>query len=327
MRLWKTAFLLALSPFASAIAQTGAPIAEQSYPAKPVRIIVTTPPGSAGDFFVRTVANGLSELYKQQVLVENRPGAGGLIGATAIVTAPPDGYTIGIASTAHVVAPLLQAKPAYRPIEDITPIALLTSIPSVVVVNANLPAKDIQQLIAIAKAKPGTLNFASLGDGTATHLAAAILNHAADVRVTHIPFRTVSDAQTALMSGEVHYAVWLLPIAVPVLRGERARAIAVTSSTRSSAMPEVPTLAEGGLARGESDALVGLVGPANLSREIVAKLNADIAAVLRRSETRERFAAQGAVPVSDTSPEEYGRILKNDHERYRALISLGLKQR
>jgi len=320
MKLCKAALLaVSLALFGSATAQ--------DYPAKPIRMIMSTPAGSAGDFFFRIIADGLSELYKQQVFVENRPGAGGLIGATAIVSAPPDGYTIGIASTAHLVAPMLQKKPPYRPIEDVTPIALATAIPSAVIVNVNLPAKNVGELVALAKAKPGTLNFASLGNGTATHLAAAIFNHAAGMPVTHVPFRNVSDMQVALMSGEVHYAVLLVPIAAPILKADRARALAITSSTRSTAMPDVPTLAESGLAGGESDAFVGIVGPANMSPEIVRKLNAGIDAVLRKPETRERFATQGAVPILGTTPEQVGAMLRKEQERYRELISrLGLKQ-
>jgi tripartite-type tricarboxylate transporter receptor subunit TctC len=327
MNLLKAALMaFALSFVANAMAQTGS--AAQSYPTKPIRIIVTTPAGSAGDFFLRIIADGLSDLYKQQVLVENRPGAGGLIGASAIVSASPDGYTIGIASIAHMVSPMLQKKPPYRPIEDVTPIALITAIPSVVIVNANVPAKDVRQLVALAKSKPGVLNFASLGDGTATHLAAVIFNNAAGVPVTHVPFRNVSDMQTALMSGEVHYAVLLVPIAAPVLRAERGRALAITSRSRSTALPDVPTLAESGITGGESDAFVGLVGPANMNPEIVRKLNADIGTVLRKPETRERFATQGAVPILDTTPEQFGAMLKSEHERYRELISaLGLQQR
>ena len=320
MKLCKAALLaVSLSIFGSAMAQ--------DFPTKPVRIIVTTPAGSAGDFFLRVLADGLSAIYKQQVFVENRPGAGGLIGATAIVTAPPDGHTIGIASTAHIVAPMLQKNPPYRPIEDVTPITLITTIPSAVIVNVNVPAKSVQALVALAKAKPGELNFASLGNGTATHLAAAIFNHAAGVPVTHVPFRNVSDMQVALMSGVVQYAVLLVPIAAPILKAERARALAITSGTRSAAMPEVPTLAESGVTEGESDAFVGLVGPANMSPDIARKLNADIAIVLGKPETRERFATQGAVPILGTTPEQFGAMLRKEQVRYRDLISrLGLQQ-
>lgn len=324
MSVWKLAlFAAAVSTSASVMGQGAG-----SFPVKPIRMIVTTPAGSAGDFYLRIVADGLSTLYKQQVFVDNRPGAGGIIGATAIVTAPPDGYTLGIASIAHIVSPMLQKTPAYRPLEDVTPIALVTSIPSVVIVNVGLPARDVQQLVAAAKAKPGALNFASLGDGTATHLAAAIFNHAAGVPATHVPFRNASDMQAALMSGDVHYAVLLLPIATPILRSERARALAVTSSKRSPVMRDTPTLAESGVAGGESDAFLGIVGPANMNREIVAKLNADIGTVLRKPETRERFATQGSAPILDSSPEQLGAVLRTEHERYRKLIAtLNLQQR
>lgn len=327
MKITKMAAVLTvvLGLVGNAKAQGASPV--ESYPAKPVRLIMSTPAGSAGDFFFRVIADGLSEIYKQQVYVENRPGAGGLIGATAIVTAAPDGYTLGIASTAHIVAPMLQKKPPYRPVDDVTPVALITAIPSAVILSVDVPAQNVAQLIALAKSKPRALNFASLGNGTATHLAAAIFNHAAGIPVTHVPFRNVSDMQVALMSGEVHYAVLLVPIASPILRGGRARALAVTSTSRSTAMPEIPTLAEAGLTGGESDAFVGLVGPANMSREIARKLNADIATVLRKPETREKFATQGAVPILGTSPEEFGAMLKKEEERYRDLItSLGLQQ-
>ena len=300
-------------------------VAAQTFPTKPVRVIVTTPAGSGADFFARVVAQGLTETYKQQVIVDNRPGAGGLIGATAIAQSPPDGYTLGIASTSHVVAPVLQAKPPYRPIEDFTPIALLTAIPAVVVASATLPVKTVQDLIALAKAKPGQLNFASLGDGTAAHLQAEIFNRGAGIKVTHVAFKTVGDSYTAVISGDVHYLVYVVPSAMPLVKG-KGRVLAVTGPKRSSALPDVPTLRESGVAAGESETLMGIVGPAKMSAAIVTQLHRDVAAVLRSAETRERFATQGGTPAPEVTAEQYGAMLQREYDTYGKLIrELGLK--
>jgi tripartite-type tricarboxylate transporter receptor subunit TctC len=299
--------------------------AAQPFPTKPIRVIVTTPAGSGADFFARVVAQGLTDTYKQQVIVDNRPGAGGLIGAGAIAQSTPDGYTLGIASTSHVVAPVLQLKPPYRPIEDFTPIALLTAIPAVVVASPTLPVKNVQDLIALAKAKPGQLNFASLGDGTAAHLQAEIFNRGAGIKVTHVPFKTVGDSHTAVISGDVHYLVYVVPSAMPLVKG-KGRALAVTGPRRSSALADVPTLRESGVAAGESETLMGMVGPAKMPAAIVAQLHRDVTAVLRASETRERFATQGGIPAPEVTAEQYGAMLKREYETYGKLIrELGLK--
>jgi tripartite-type tricarboxylate transporter receptor subunit TctC len=302
--------------------------AEQAFPTKPIRVIVTTPAGSGADFFARVVAQGLTETYKQQVVVENRPGAGGLIGAGAIAQSPSDGYTMGVASTSHVVAPVLQVKPPYRPIEDFTPIALLTAIPGVVVASATLPVKSVQDLIALAKSKPGQLNFASLGDGTAAHLQAEIFNRGAGIKVTHVPFKSVGDSHTAIISGDVHYLVYVVPSAMPLVKGGKARALAVTGPKRSSALPDVPTVAESGVPAAESETLMGLVGPAKMPRDLVVKLHRDISTVLRSADARERFATQGGIPAPDVTAEQYGTMLKREYETYGKLIrELGLKPR
>jgi len=303
-------------------------MAAQTFPSKPIRAVVTTPPGSGGDVVMRTIAQVLSEMYRQQVLVENRPGAGGLIGATAVATAPPDGYMIGLAGPAHVLAPQLQAKPPYRPIEDFTPIVELGTLSSVLVVGAGVPAKNTQELIALAKSKPGQLNYASLGDGTASHLAGALFTQAAGINVVHVPFKSVADVFQAVISGDVHYVNYLVPLALPLLRDGKARALAVTGQVRFAALPDIPTMAEAGLPGANLDAMLGIVGPANLPREIVQQLHADIVAVLRRQDTRERLATQALMPSSGTAtPDSYGAHLKAEYEVYRKLIAtLGLKR-
>jgi tripartite-type tricarboxylate transporter receptor subunit TctC len=291
----------------------------EGFPAKPIRIIVTTPPGSGADFFTRTVALGLGEIYKQTLVVENRPGAGGLIGAGVVAAAAPDGYTLGMASTAHVVAPLLLTKPPYRPIEDFTPIAQVTALPFILIVAPSVPAKSVKELVAMAKAQPKKLNFGSLGNGTAAQLGAEIFNNAAGIEVVHVPFKAASDLYTAIINGDVHYATLFVPTA-GVMKSGKARVIAVTSRTRVPVLPDVPTMAEAGLPGAETEALMGFVGPAKLPAALTRKLNSDIVAVLRKPETRERFATQTGEPTVDTTPAGYAARLKAEYELYRKLL-------
>lgn len=300
--------------FAAAIATA------QTFPTKPIRLIVAFSAGTGSDFFARTVGQALGEIYKQQVVVDNRPGAGGLIGGTLVANSNPDGYTLGLASTSHVVGPLLQKRPPYRPIEDFAPVAQLASVTSVLVVAPNVPAKNVQELIALAKAKPGTLNYASVGTGTAAHLSAEIFNRAAGINVAHIPFKTIADVFAGMVTTQVHYLVFVMPAVTPMLKDGRLRALSVTSATRSAALPDVPTVREAGLPAAESETMFGIVAPAAVPKNIVEKLHKDVVAILRRPETTARFDTQGAVPTVDTTPEAYGKRLKADYERYGKLL-------
>lgn len=314
---WSIACLALLSA-PTAVAET--------YPQRPVRLIIPASPGSGSDFFGRTVAQGLSEIYRQQVVADNRAGAGGLIGAELIAAATPDGYTFGVAATSLLVSPLLQAKPRYRPIEDFAPIALLASITSVVVVAPAVPAKSLKDLVALAQARPGAFNFASIGAGTAAHLAGEIFNRAAGIDAVHVPFRSVADVYTEILASRIHYFVFVTPSAMPLVRDGKLRALAVTSAKRYAGLPEVPTVIEAGLPGAEIDALFGLAAPAGTPRPVIQKLNADIVSVLRRPETRKRFETQGSEPAVDTTPESYAKLLKAEYERYRKLIpEIGLK--
>jgi tripartite-type tricarboxylate transporter receptor subunit TctC len=197
----------------------------------------------------------------------------------------------------------------------------------VLVVSSQVPVRSMQELIAMGKTKPGTLNFASLGDGTAAHLSAEIFNFAAGLKSVHVPFKSVADSHSAILAGDVHYAVFLMPSSTPMLKGGRARAFAVTTKARSPALPDVPTVAEAGLAAAESETLIGVVAPANLPRELAARLSNDIVAVLKQPDTRARFAAQGAEPTIDTTPESYTARLKAEHDGYvKLLANIGLKR-
>ena len=294
--------------------------AADTFPARPIRMIIPASPGSGSDYFGRTVAQALSEIYKQQVIADNRAGAGGLIGATLIATSTPDGYNIGVASSSLVVSPLFQARPPYRPIEDFAPIALMASITSVLAVAAGVPARTVSEFVALVKSKPGQFNFASIGAGTAAHLSGVIFNRAAGLDAVHVPFKSVADSYTEMYANRVHYVVYVAPAAMPGVRDGRLRALAVTSARRFAALPDVPTMAEAGLPAAEVETLFGLVAPAATPRSLIAKLHADIVGILRRPDTRERFDRQGGEPAVDTTPASYANLLRAEYDRYRKLI-------
>jgi tripartite-type tricarboxylate transporter receptor subunit TctC len=289
-------------------------------------MIIPASPGSGSDYFGRTVAQGLSEIYKQQVIADNRAGAGGLIGATLIATSTPDGYNIGVASSSLIVAPLFQAQPPYRPIGDFAPIALMSSITSVLAVAPGVPSRTLKEFITLVKSKPGQFNYASIGAGTAAHLSAEIFNRAAGLDVVHVPFKTVADSYTELFASRVHYVVYVAPAAMPGVREGKLRALAVTGAKRFAPLPDVPTMTEAGLPGAEVETLFGIVAPMGTPGPAIAKLHADIVSILRRPDTRERFDRQGGEPAVDTTPASYAKLLKAEYDRYRKLIAeIGIK--
>jgi tripartite-type tricarboxylate transporter receptor subunit TctC len=317
---------LRLRAAAFALALCAAAAVAQDYPGRPVRLIVPASPGTGMDFFGRTIGQALTDVYKQQVIADNRAGAGGLIGASIVAAATPDGYTLGMASTSTIISPLLQLKPPYRPINDFTPVALLASITSVLVVAPGVQAKTVQEFIALAKARPGQFNFASIGSGTAAHLTAEIFNRAAGIDAVHVPFKIVADIYTEMLASRVHYLIFVSPASIPMLRDGKLRALAVTSAKRNAALPDTPGVVEAGLPDAEVDTLFGIIGPAALPKAIVARLHSDIVKILQRPETRERFNRQGGEPAADTTPEDYARQLRAEYERYRKLLpAIGLK--
>jgi tripartite-type tricarboxylate transporter receptor subunit TctC len=298
----------------------------QSYPERPIRLIISSSPGTGADYFGRTVAVALTDLYKQQVVADNRIGAGGLIAMQTLANANPDGYTIGTASSSLMVVPLLYAKPPYNTLTDFAPIAMLASIPSVVMVSSTLPAKTVQEFIAYAKPRPGQLNFASVGLGTAAHLSAELFAKAAGIQAVHVPFKNVADAWSEIFAGRVHFIVFVAPAVTPMMREPRLRALAVTSKTRAPGFPDLPTVAEAGLPGAAVETPFGIAAPAKTPRAIINKLHADIVTILKRPETAERFARQGGVPLVDTTPESFAALIKAEYELYRKLIpEIGIK--
>lgn len=294
----------------------------QPYPTKPINMIVALPVGTASDLLARIVGQGLSKIYGQQVVVVNMPGAGGLIGGGALVKAEPDGYTLGVISPPYLIGPLLQAKAPYRPLEDIAPIIKVASIPNVIVVSANVPAKTLREFVALVKSQPGKFNYASFGVGTVGHIGAEILNVAGGMNAVHVPFKGMGPISGAMVQGNVHYFVPATTTAIGLLRGTdgRLRALAATSPERSLAFPNVPTVAEAGLPAAEFDSWYGIVAPARTPAGIVAKLQADIAKVLRDPQTKEQLARQDAHLEANPTSEAFTKLLKSEYARLQKLV-------
>lgn len=306
---------------------TGAAIAQDKFPTKPIRMVVPFPPGAASDFLARTVGQKLGEGYGQQIIIDNRPGAGGLMGSAIAATAIPDGYTVALVGQAHLINTLIHKDPGYRPFSDFASVTEIASMPNVLVVAPTLQVKSVNDLIALAKAKPGQLNFGSSGIGSAAHLAGEMFKSATGINVVHVPFRLFGDVFSEMLAGRVHLYVFLLPAVMPMLQQGKLRPLAVATPTRAPALPDVPTMAESGLPAYRSDSWFGLVAPAKTPRAIITQLNKDIVGILRQPPIRERFLAQGAVPVFG-SAEEFLKLQQDEYARIRKLVKeLGIEPR
>ena len=294
--------------------------AAQSYPNRPIRLVVPFPPGTASDFLGRTIGTALTDLYKVQVVVDNRPGAGGLVGTPIVLAATPDGHTIGLFGSPYLTAPMLQKKVPYDPFKDGAPLTQVADIPNIVGVSNTVPAKTLQEFIAYAKARPGQLNFASVGVGSIAHFGGEIVARAANLQTVHVPYKILGDGWSDLFSGRTHFFVFAAPAAVPMVKDGRVRAIAVTTPRRIPALPDVPTVAEAGLPAAEHVAWFGMFAPAGTPKALVNKLVADLNSVLRDPQTKQRFLMQGADPIDNSSPEAFMTLLRSENARFVKLI-------
>jgi tripartite-type tricarboxylate transporter receptor subunit TctC len=294
-------------------------LAQQPYPSRTVRIVSPFPPGGGNDAICRIVAPRLSESLKQQVIVETRGGANGIVGTEVAARSAPDGYTIVLIPSGHAVNANLYKKLPFDSIRDFTPITLVGSSPLVLAVHPSLPVKNVKELIALAKARPGQLTYASAGVGASGHLGGALFETLTHTQMTHIPYKGMALAIVDLMSGQVTMTFGTSLSVVPHVRAGRLRALATTGAQRSPALPDLPTVAEAGVPGYEASLWYGFAGPARLPPEILNRLHSSIVAVLDRPDVRERLASQGVDPRHNT-PEEFAKLLAADVKRWATVI-------
>lgn len=312
-RLW--AVLLAVASAAASAAACA-----QDYPARPVTVIVPFSTGSASDVIARIVLERMSATAAQRYVIDNRPAAGGAVGTAAAAKAAPDGYTLLMgASGPLVVAKVLQPGLAYEAERDFDPISLYGRLPNVIVVSTKLPIKSLDELVEYLKSKPG-VGYGSVGNGSSQHLAGALFEQLADVKMTHVPYRVTSQLQSDLIGGEVPVSFQLLPNVISALKAGQVRALAVANGSRLAALPDVPTAAELGVKGYESSAWFGFVAPRGTPRPIVEKLNGEVLAALADPALRARFVEFGAEPVTSTSG-EFGRFIASEVAKWRGIIA------
>jgi len=303
-----------------ALSCAAVPAAAQTYPAKTVRLIAPFAPGGATDVLARLAAQKLSERWGQTIIVDNRVGAGGHIGAELAARAAPDGYTLLVAGTPHAIGMTLYKKLAYDLVKDLAPANRIATYPSAIAVHPSLPAKNVKELIAIAKARPGQLNFGSAGVGSPNGLALELFQTMAKVKMVHIPYKGGSGQMVSeLISGQVQLASIGLPPVMPYVKAGRLRVIAVTGMTRSDLLPQTPTVHESGLPGFDVTSWYGIFGPAALPKDIVAKLNADVAAILGAADLKARLDALGAEPGS-MSVDAFNRYVRDEVTKWAKVV-------
>ncbi|MGO4305469.1 Bug family tripartite tricarboxylate transporter substrate binding protein [Cupriavidus sp. RAF12] len=314
-----------MKPFAHALAAVcltlGSTLAAAgSFPDKPIRMVVPFPPGGTTDLLGRVLASRLSETLGQQVVVDNRPGAGGTIGSDAVAKAPADGYTLlfGTVGTQSINTSLYKRLP-YDAQKDFTPVALFAGVPNILVVNPKVPANSVKELVAYAKAHPNALNMGSAGNGTTNHLSGELFKSMANVQIVHVPYKGSGPAMADLLANQVQLMFDNLPGSLPHVKAGRLRALAVTSATRSPALPDVPTMAEAGISGYEAAVWFGVVGPKGMPADVVAKLSAEITRIAQDSNMRDKLLQQGASPLTAT-PDQFAGVIRQDTLKWSRLV-------
>ena len=311
-----------LATSGAVLASAALDVRAQAYPAKPVKFIVPFPPGGPVDTTARGITGKLAEMWGQAVIVENRAGAGGIVGADAAAKSPGDGYTVFVCSIHHSVLPGLNPKLPYDIERDFVPVTFGASFPIILVAHESVPAKTVQELIAYAKKNPGKLSFGSAGNGGGTHLAGELFKAQAGVDLLHVPYKGSAPAMSDLLGGQVQLMFSDAPTALPHIRSGRLRALGVGSPQRSALAPEIPTIAEQGVRGYESYSWAGVVVPAATPKDIVAKLNADIVKALNDPAVKKRLLDAGC-EARPTTPEEFGRFLRAEIVKYTKVVKDG----
>ncbi len=301
--------------FASAAFSQGA----ADFPNRPMRFVVGYPPGGATDIIARIVGQKVSDSTGQSVLIDNRPGAGGILGTEIVAKSTPDGYSFALVTTSHGINPSLYPSLPYDSVADFTPISQIATLQQILVVNPSLGISNLKELIAMAKAQPGKLNFASSGSGQALHLSGELLKSMAGINIVHIPYKGSAPARTDLLAGQVQMMFESAIGVLPFVRSGKLRAIAVSGAQRSEAAPDIPTMAEAGLPGFEASAWVGVMGPAKMPRAVTNKLSAEFAKAVRLTDVKQQFANNGAEPVGST-PEEFGKYVNGQLVKWAKVV-------
>ena len=299
---------------------TGTASAQQDYPTKPIRLVVGVAPGGATDILARGVGAKLSENFRQQVIVENRPGANHIIGGQFTQKSAPDGYTLQVIPEGFVINASMYSKLPFDPVHDFTAVAILALVPNVLVVHPSLPARSVKQFIALARARPGQMNYGTSGVGSPSNMSGELLKSLARIEYTHVPYKGQALAVSDLVGGQLHFAFPSIPASVALIRSGRLIALGVTTAQRASALPDVPTIEEAGVPGYEVAGWYGVIGPAGMPQALVARINREINAILNVPETRDQLSNQGADPRTGT-PEEFGAAMARDMKKWQKVVA------
>ena len=285
--------------------------AQEAYPSRPLRFILPFPPGGGTDILGRVIAERLAANLGQPVVIENRGGAGGNVGAEAAARSAPDGYTIVLVAPSLAISPSLYSKLNYDPVRDFAPVSLVATVPNVMVTHPSVAAQTLQEFIALARSRPGGMNFGSGGSGTSNHLAGELFNIVTGAKLVHVPYKGVNLAMNDVLSGQIHLVVIGVPAAAPHIKAGRLRALALIAPQRAAALPDVPTVDEAGWKDFEVTTWYGVLAPAGTPRPIVARLNAELVKIMQAADTKERLAAMATDPRTST-PEEFAAYLRQE---------------
>ncbi len=310
---------------AAAVLMTNPASAQSTYPGKPVRIVVPSSAGGGTDIIARIVAPKLTQALGQQIVIDNRPGAGTMIGGELVAKAPPDGYTLLMCISTLATNPVIYRKVPYNALSDFAPITRVLVASNILVVHPSLPPRTVKELIAFAKAHPGQLNFGSAGLGTNPHLSMELFLSMTGLKMVHVPYKGSAPAIIDLLAGHVGVMTATALTGIPHIRAGRLRALGVTGAKRTAAAPDVPTISEAGVPGYEAVQWYGMAAPANTPREVITRLNREMVTILQMPDVKEKFAADGA-DTAGTSPEEFGRYIKSETEKWQKVAkAAGIK--
>jgi tripartite-type tricarboxylate transporter receptor subunit TctC len=316
---WIACVATQLALAANGYAQTTPSGAAQAYPSKPVRLIVGFAPGGGTDVAARAIVNELADGLKQRVVIDNRPGANGVVGTELAAKSPPDGYTLLMVNSGHTANPGLYPKLPYDSIRDFAAVSLIATLPNLLVIHPSLPVKDFPQFVRFAKNRPGQINYGSGGQGASSHLGMELLKRATGIDLVHVVYKSGGQSATALLAGEVMVSFNTIPSALPYVKSGRLRALGVSSPTRSASVPDVPTIAEMGYPGFAASGMAGVLAPAGTPAEVLSRVHAEIVKLLKSKAVVDRFTTLGLDAVGST-PAEFAQFIKMDIERWTKLI-------